>query len=173
VLRCHDCDKSGWWSMLLWLPTVNFIVTIVLSCAPGTDGDNEYGEQPPPTSWWAFGAAAFCLLLLFALTFSQVIRLIERQGEDDADDDGAITFQADPRAATLPNFDAQVSFNESYLSAKGHKAFATSPSGGWGWAATRRSQNEAARDALLDCETRRPTYTAPCALVNVNGQWAQ
>ena len=103
VLRCHDCDKSGWWSMLLWLPTVNFIVTVVLSCAPGTDGDNEYGEQPPPSSWWAFAA---------------------------------------------------------------------SPSGGWGWAATRRSQAEAARDALLDCETRRPTYTAPCALVNMNGQWA-
>jgi uncharacterized membrane protein YhaH (DUF805 family) len=173
VLRCHDCDKSGWWSMLLWLPTVNFIVTVVLSCAPGTDGDNEYGEQPPPTSWWAFGAAAFCLLLLFALTFSQVIKFIERQGDDDGEDDSAITFQADPRAATLPNFDAQVTFNESYLSARSHKAFATSPSGGWGWAATRRSQAEAARDALLDCETRRPTYTAPCELVNVNGQWAQ
>ncbi len=173
VLRCHDCDKSGWWSMLLWLPTVNFIVTVVLACAAGTDGDNEYGEQPPPTSWWAFGAAALCLVLLFVLTFSHVVKFIERQSEDDAEDDNAITFQADPRAATLPSFDAQVSFNESYLSAKGHKAFATSPSGGWGWAATRRSQNEAARDALLDCETRRPTYTAPCELVNVNGQWAQ
>lgn len=172
VLRCHDCDKSGWWSMLLWLPTVNFIVTVVLACAPGTDGDNEYGEQPPPSSWWAFAAAAFCLVLLFVLTFSHVIKFIERQGEDDADDDGAITFQSDPRAATLPSFDAQVTFNESYLSARGHKAFATSPSGGWGWAATRRSPNEAARDALLDCETRRPTYTAPCVLVNVNGQWA-
>ena len=101
------------------------------------------------------------------------MKFIEHQGEDDAEDDSAITFQADPRAATLPNFDAQVTFNESYLSARGHKAFATSPSGGWGWAATRRSQNEAARDALLDCETRRPTYTAPCELVNVNGQWAR
>lgn len=173
VLRCHDCDKSGWWSMLLWLPTVNFIVTVVLACAPGTDGSNDYGEQPPPSAWWGFGAAAFCLLLLFVLTFSHVMKFIEHQGEDDAEDDSAITFQADPRAATLPNFDAQVTFNESYLSARGHKAFATSPSGGWGWAATRRSQNEAARDALLDCETRRPTYTAPCELVNVNGQWAR
>ncbi len=173
VLRCHDCDKSGWWSMLLWLPTVNFIVTVVLSCAPGTDGDNDYGEQPPPSSWWGFGAAAFCLLLLFVLTFSQLMKFIERQGDDAAEDDGAITFQADPRAASLPNFDAQVGFNESYLSARGHKAFATSPSGGWGWAATRRSPNEAARDAVLDCETRRPAYTAPCEVVNVNGQWAQ
>jgi uncharacterized membrane protein YhaH (DUF805 family) len=173
VLRCHDCDKSGWWSMLLWLPTVNFIVTVVLACAPGTDGSNEYGEQPPPSAWWAFGAAALCLLLLVVLTFSHVMTFIERQsGEGDADDDGAITFQSDPRAGTLPNFDAQVTFNESYLSAKGHKAFAASPSGGWGWAGSRRSQNEAARDALLDCETRRPTYTAPCELVNVNGQWA-
>jgi uncharacterized membrane protein YhaH (DUF805 family) len=173
VLRCHDCDKSGWWSMLLWLPTVNFIVTIVLACAPGTDGGNEYGEPPPSSSWWAFGAAALCLLLLFALSFSHVMKAIERQSEDNAENDSAITFQADPRAATLPNLDAQAAFNESYLSAAGHKAFATSASGGWGWAATRRSQNEAARDALLDCETRRPTYTAPCELVNVNGQWAQ
>jgi uncharacterized membrane protein YhaH (DUF805 family) len=31
VLRCHDCDKSGWWSLLLWLPTVNFIVALVLA----------------------------------------------------------------------------------------------------------------------------------------------
>ena len=174
VLRCHDCDKSGWWSMLLWLPTVNFIVTVVLACAPGTDGDNEYGEPPPPSSWWGFAAAAFCLLLLFVLTFSHVIKFIERQGEDNADDDGGVvSFQSDPRAAGLPTFDAQVTFNESYLSARGHKAFAASPSGGWGWAATRRSPAEAARDALLDCETRRPTYTAPCELVNVNGQWAQ
>ena len=172
VLRCHDCDKSGWWSMLLWVPTVNFIVTIVLAWAPGTDGDNEYGEPPPRSSWWGFAAAAFCMLLLVVLTFSHVIKFIERQGEDNVDDDGAITFQSDPRASTLPSFDAQATFNESYLSAKGHKAFATSPSGGWGWAATRRSQGEAARDALLDCETRRPTYTAPCELVNVNGQWA-
>jgi uncharacterized membrane protein YhaH (DUF805 family)/predicted RNA-binding Zn-ribbon protein involved in translation (DUF1610 family) len=173
VLRCHDCDKSGWWSMLLWLPTVNFIVTVVLACAPGTDGDNEYGAQPPPSSWWAFGAAALCLLLLVVLTFSHVMTFIERQSADDGDDDdGAITFQSDPRAATLPTFDAQVTFNESYLAAKGHKAFAVSPSGGWGWAGSRRSQNEAARDALLDCETRRPTYTAPCELVNMNGQWA-
>jgi uncharacterized membrane protein YhaH (DUF805 family) len=173
VLRCHDCDKSGWWSMLLWLPTVNFIVTIVLACAPGTDGSNEYGEQPPASSWWGFAVAAFCLLLLIVLTFSHVMKFIERQGDDSADDDGVVSFQSDPRAASLTKLEAQAAFNESYLSARGHKAFAASPSGGWGWAATRRSQAEAARDALLDCETRRPTYTAPCELVNVNGQWAQ
>jgi uncharacterized membrane protein YhaH (DUF805 family) len=172
VLRCHDCDKSGWWSMLLWLPTVNFIVTVVLACAPGSDGSNEYGEQPPPSSWWGFAVAAFCLVLLIALTFSHVMKIIEREADDSADDDNAVTFQSDPRAASLPKLEAQAAFNESYLSAKGHKAFAVSPSGGWGWAATRRSQAEAARDALLDCETRRPTYTAPCALVNMDGQWA-
>ncbi len=95
ALRCHDCDKSGWWSMLLWLPTVNFIVTIVLACAPGTDGDNDYGEPPPPTSGWGFAAATFCLLLLFVLSFPQVMKFIERQGEDDARGDGAIAFQAE------------------------------------------------------------------------------
>jgi uncharacterized membrane protein YhaH (DUF805 family) len=172
VLRCHDCDKSGWWSMLLWLPTVNFIVTIVLACAPGTDGSNEYGEPPPASSWWAFGAASIGLLLLFALTFSQVMRLIERHGEDNADDDSAITFQADPRAATLPGAQAQAGFNESYLPARNHKAFAVSQAGAWGWVDGRASPNEAMRGALQECEARRPPYTGPCALVNVNGQWA-
>jgi uncharacterized membrane protein YhaH (DUF805 family) len=172
VLRCHDCDKSGWWSMLLWLPTVNFIVTIVLACAPGTDGSNEYGEPPPSSSWWAFGAAAFCLLLLFVLTFSQVMKFIERQGEDNAEDDSAITFQADPRAATLPGAQAQAGFNESYLPARNHKAFAVSQAGAWGWVDGRASPNDAMRSALQECEARRPPYTGPCVLVNVNGQWA-
>jgi uncharacterized membrane protein YhaH (DUF805 family) len=174
VLRCHDCDKTGWWSMLLWLPTVNFIVTIVLACAPGTDGDNDYGEPPPPSSWLAFAAALLCFVLLIALTFSHLMRIVERAAEENAQaDEPDIVFQSDPRAATLPNLQAQAGFNESYLPAKGHKAFAVSPSGGWGWASGRGSPNEAMRGALQECESRRQAYTGPCVLVNVNGQWAQ
>jgi uncharacterized membrane protein YhaH (DUF805 family) len=171
VLRCHDCDKSGWWSLLLWVPTVNFIVTLVLVLAPGTDGRNEYGEEPPPASWPVFGVAALCSTLLFALTFSNMVKAIERMVEDDREDDSAMQFQYDPRSASLPKREARDAFNESYLPAGGHKAFAVSPSGGWGWVATQRSPSDAARGALQDCESRRPAYTAPCQLVNVNGQW--
>jgi uncharacterized membrane protein YhaH (DUF805 family) len=171
ILRCHDCDKSGWWSMLLWLPGVYFIVALVLVFAPGSDGTNEYGEPPAPASWWAFGAAVLCTLLLLALTFSSALKAFERMQGDDEDDDTVVEFQADPRADSLPNFDARTAFNGSYLSARGHKAFAASPAGGWGFAAQHHSVGEAARRAIQDCESRRPSYTAPCQLVNVNGQW--
>jgi uncharacterized membrane protein YhaH (DUF805 family) len=107
VLRCHDCDKSGWWSMLLWLPTVNVIVTIVLACAPGTDGSNEYGEQPPPSSGAAFGIAALCALLLFGLTFSHMMKGLEQISDVDGQDDGVVPFQSDPRAVNLVNVDSQ------------------------------------------------------------------
>jgi uncharacterized membrane protein YhaH (DUF805 family) len=172
VLRCHDCDKSGWWSMLLWLPTVNFIVTLVLACAPGTDGSNEYGEQPPPASWAAFGVAALCAALLFGLTFSHLMKAVEHMNDDTGEDDGAVQFQSDPRAASLPNLQAQGGFNESYLQAKQHKAFAVSPSGAWGWSGGHSTQRDAARAALQRCEERRAAYTGPCALVNMDGQWA-
>ena len=173
VLRCHDCDKSGWWSILLWLPTVNFIVTLVLAFAPGTDGSNDYGEQPPPASWPVFGVAALCAVLLFALTFSHLMTAFERLADDDDEDDSAQQYQYDPRAASLPKGEAQTAFNESYLPAAGQKAFAASPSGGWGFVVQRRSANEAMRAALQECEVRRPPYTGPCEVVNLNGLWAQ
>jgi uncharacterized membrane protein YhaH (DUF805 family) len=171
VLRCHDCDKSGWWSMLLWLPGVYFIVALVLAVAPGTNGTNEYGEPPPPSSGWAFGAAVLSALLLLALTFSNVWKAYERMAIEGDDEDMRIEFQADPRAGTLPSADARAAFNESYLAARSHKAFAASPSGGWGWASGLGSPGEAAQRAVLECESRRPPYTAACELVNVNGQW--
>jgi uncharacterized membrane protein YhaH (DUF805 family)/predicted RNA-binding Zn-ribbon protein involved in translation (DUF1610 family) len=172
VLRCHDCDKSGWWSILLWLPTVNFIVTLVLAFAPGTDGTNEYGEPPAPASWPAFGVAALCASLLFALSFSTLMTAFERMADDDGDQEAAVQFQYDPRAATLPGSQAQAGFNESYLPARHNKAFAVSQAGAWGWVDGRNSPNDAVRGALQECEARRPAYTGPCVLVNVNGQWA-
>jgi uncharacterized membrane protein YhaH (DUF805 family) len=172
VLRCHDCDKSGWWSMLLWLPTVNVIVTLVLSFAPGTSGSNDYGDEPPPPSWAAFGVAALCAALLSALLFSRAVTALERMAEDKTADDGDVQFQSDPRAASLPGTPAQAGFNEDYLPARTHKAFAVSPAGGWGWVAGRSSPQDAMGGALEACEARRPAYTAPCSLVNLNGRWA-
>jgi uncharacterized membrane protein YhaH (DUF805 family) len=172
VLRCHDCDKSGWWSMLLWLPTVNMVVTLVLSFAPGTRGSNGYGEEPPPSTWTAFGIAALCATLLFALMFSRMMTALERMAEDKSADDGSVQFQSDPRAASLPGVPAQAAFNEGYLTAPSHKAFAVSPAGGWGWIAGRSSQHDAVRGALDACEARRPAYTGPCRRVHVDGYWA-
>lgn len=171
ILRCHDCDKSGWWSLLLWLPTINVIVSLVLALAPGSDSSNEYGEPPPRGSGWALGAALLGLVLLVALTFSHLLRLAQLAGDRSQDDDDRIEFSADPRAASLPTPAQQAGFNEKYLAARPNKAFAISPAGAWGWADGRGSSNDAARAALQECDARREPYSAQCVVVNVNGHW--
>jgi uncharacterized membrane protein YhaH (DUF805 family) len=44
--RFNDLNHSGWWSLTLFVPIINFIAGIYLTFWPGTDGGNEYG----PTS---------------------------------------------------------------------------------------------------------------------------
>lgn len=46
IRRCHDLDKSGWFSLLLLVPIVGIIVAIYLLLAKGTEGLNHYGPDP-------------------------------------------------------------------------------------------------------------------------------
>jgi len=47
IKRFHDLGKSGWFSLLLIVPLVNILVGIFwLGFVKGTDGPNEYGEDP-------------------------------------------------------------------------------------------------------------------------------
>ena len=53
ALRFHDLNKTGWLSLLFlagFIPIIggifNFALSIYLMAAPGTHGDNDYGEQP-------------------------------------------------------------------------------------------------------------------------------
>lgn len=48
--RFNDTNRSGWLSLLLWIPLVNFFVSLYLVFAAGTDGDNDYGPAPSPNS---------------------------------------------------------------------------------------------------------------------------
>ncbi|MGA9851542.1 MAG: pilin [Gammaproteobacteria bacterium] len=52
IRRLHDFNASGWWTLLILVPFVNFIFTLVLIFAPGTIGENRFGLQPPPNSAW-------------------------------------------------------------------------------------------------------------------------
>jgi len=45
ALRLHDIGRSGWLSLLLLVPIVNFIFMLVLLFVPGDD-DNDYGLKP-------------------------------------------------------------------------------------------------------------------------------
>jgi|LGOV01.1.fsa_nt_gb uncharacterized membrane protein YhaH (DUF805 family) len=46
VRRLHDIDKSGWYVLLQVIPIVNVILAFVLTFMKGTDGPNEYGDDP-------------------------------------------------------------------------------------------------------------------------------
>ena len=66
VRRLHDMDKSGWWSLLIIVPLVNLILALFLLFAPGSDGENRFGEPPPPNSTWVIvGAWSLLLVPLF------------------------------------------------------------------------------------------------------------
>ena len=46
VRRLHDVGKSGWFTLILFVPLVGAIWLLVLYCTEGTNGDNEYGPDP-------------------------------------------------------------------------------------------------------------------------------
>lgn len=45
VLRCHDLNWSGWFSLILLIPYVGAAFGLLLSFMPGTKGDNSYGSS--------------------------------------------------------------------------------------------------------------------------------
>lgn len=61
IQRLHDLDKSGWLTFVYLVPLVNFVLMLYVLCAPGTEGDNTYGKQPPPNKTWNIVCGWFCL----------------------------------------------------------------------------------------------------------------
>ncbi len=50
IRRLHDIDRSGWWTLLAFIPLVGWIVLIVWYCKRGTTGDNRFGTDPLATA---------------------------------------------------------------------------------------------------------------------------
>ena len=48
--RWHDAGTSGWLSLLMLVPGVDFIVFIILCLLPPTQGPNQYGSDPRMTT---------------------------------------------------------------------------------------------------------------------------
>lgn len=45
--RWHDQDRSGWWSLLMLIPIIGWLIgLIMLGFIPGTPGPNRFGEGP-------------------------------------------------------------------------------------------------------------------------------
>ena len=61
IQRAHDFDTSGWLSLLVLIPLVNFIFWFI----PGTDGENRFGGETPPNSILVLIAAWLVPVLFF------------------------------------------------------------------------------------------------------------
>ena len=46
VRRLHDTNRSGWWYWIVLVPIAGPIVLLVFFVTKGTDGDNDFGEDP-------------------------------------------------------------------------------------------------------------------------------
>jgi uncharacterized membrane protein YhaH (DUF805 family) len=45
--RWHDRDKSGWWTLIIFIPIIGSIWLLVeLGFLRGTDGPNRFGDDP-------------------------------------------------------------------------------------------------------------------------------
>lgn len=50
VQRLHDLNHTGWLSLLMVIPVINFLMGLYLVFARGTAGKNDYGLPPPPNT---------------------------------------------------------------------------------------------------------------------------
>lgn len=168
VLRCHDCDRHGWWAMMVLVPYVGTLASLVLVFARGSDDANEYGPQPTPGRrlWFfvALGAMALALALAVKASINFAARLPVEQDDESAE-------QTIDMRDLFGNAAANEAFAGDYARAGRHKAFAVSPRGAWGWSSDAANMRDAARAAFAQCQARREPYTADCEVVNVNGQW--
>ena len=46
VRRLHDTDRSGWWTLLIFIPIFGWLVLIVFHCIRGDAGTNRFGLDP-------------------------------------------------------------------------------------------------------------------------------
>jgi uncharacterized membrane protein YhaH (DUF805 family) len=80
IQRCHDFDTSGWLSILILVPLVNFMFIFI----PGTKGTNRWGSKTTPNSTPMVIGAWLCALviplsgILAAIAIPQYQKYVER-----------------------------------------------------------------------------------------------
>lgn len=183
VLRLHDIGQSGWWVLATLIPWLGQIMSIVLLLWPGNSDDNEYGSPPSQDGAKAAVAVLVALLLTVAWgaktainAFEQKVQELQEEAEAEGIDgeDGGLPDAALPPASELRRVlrsDAAVGEFSRYMGMPGHRAFAISDAGAWGWHSGAARPNQAIDTALGECERRRQPYTPECRPVHLNNDW--
>lgn len=170
VLRCHDADRSGWWSLLMVVPYADLIIGLLMLLLPGTDGENDYGEQPRRGSWRWLGLALLAVVITVALTWGAAMSAMGKALANSEQEAEPVPGVSQDFSVDLPSKEAAAAYYDEYLPAPSPKAFVVSPKGGYGWKGHAGSRLEAVQEAAAACEVRRPAYTPPCRVISVDGQ---
>jgi len=71
VLRVHDFNWGGWWTLLFFVPLVNVVFGLFTLFFPGTAGENRFGPQHESPGWGktlgAMLGSIVCSMVLVAL----------------------------------------------------------------------------------------------------------
>ncbi len=184
ILRLHDLDRSGWWSLTMGVPSLNAGVGLILSFWPGTKDDNDYGEPPPDGSWRFFGLSMLAAVLCGGFAFSSAWTYMQSAESDETeqvsseDESGFGTTDA-PAPSARPSMTAadndavpaaRAAFTGEYAQAPVHKAFALSSSGAWGMKLGAASPEDAMSGAIASCDAQRAPESSPCKTINLNGK---
>jgi uncharacterized membrane protein YhaH (DUF805 family) len=170
VLRLHDCNHSGKWMFLLFLPVLGSLMGLLLYLWPGTRGENDHGGLPRKGSWLFLLLSVALVAASTGLLGSTATRLMKDGGLAAAGLPLPGGDESSPGSVELTSDEASDAFQTEYAAGAQHKAFAVSPDGAWGWHAGAASPDEAIRAALADCDARRKPYTAACEPVSVDGR---
>lgn len=66
--RFNDINQTGWLSLLMLVPLVNFIVALILIFMPGTKTGNKYGQPPAANNIWVYlGSLIFPIFMIGVL----------------------------------------------------------------------------------------------------------
>jgi uncharacterized membrane protein YhaH (DUF805 family) len=160
VLRCHDINRSGWWSLLLALPLIGLLAALALALIPSTDGENAHGEMPDEGNKLVTGLVTGACALAIGLLIKPALQDVEAEAAE-----------AEMVAASAPpplDEAADRVLHTEYAASPGHKAFAATQ-GAFGWKAGVDTSEEAEEAALSACEAQRQPSALPCEVVDLNG----
>ncbi|WP_335972996.1 DUF805 domain-containing protein [Acinetobacter calcoaceticus] len=76
IRRLHDRNNTGWLSLLMLIPAVNFIFMIYLFAAKGTEGTNDYGPQRPTLGWERVLGWIYIVIIPLAFVFAIIATIM-------------------------------------------------------------------------------------------------
>jgi hypothetical protein len=103
----------------------------------------------------------------------QVAAMQNETGRDD-DESHASEAPLPPSTELLRVLHSDTAVDEfrRYTRTPGHRAFAVSQAGAWGWHGGAARPDQAIETAVAECERRRRPYTSACQVVHLNDHWA-